>query len=43
LDYAKARALDYAQRAADALDGLPEGPALQALRDGIVYAVERRR
>jgi octaprenyl-diphosphate synthase len=43
LDYAKARALDYAQRAADALEGLPEGPALQALRDGIVYAVERRR
>jgi octaprenyl-diphosphate synthase len=43
LDYAKARALDYAQRAADALDGLPEGPALQALRDAIVYAVERRR
>jgi octaprenyl-diphosphate synthase len=43
LDYAKARALDYAQRAVDALDGLPEGPALQALRDAIVYAVERRR
>jgi octaprenyl-diphosphate synthase len=43
LDYAKDRALDYARRAADALDGLPDGPALQALRDGIVYAVERRR
>ena len=43
LDYAKGRALDYAQRAAEALDGLPDGPALQALRDGIIYAVERRR
>ncbi len=43
LDYAKERALDYARRAADALDGLPDGPALRALRDGIVYAVERRR
>lgn len=43
LDYARARALDYARRAAAALDGLPEGPALQALRDSIAYAVERRR
>jgi octaprenyl-diphosphate synthase len=43
LEFARERALECAQRAADALEGLPEGPALDALRDSIVYAVERRR
>jgi len=43
LDYAREQALAYARRAAEALEGLPDGPALQALRDSIVYAVERRR
>ncbi|HEU0302773.1 MAG TPA: polyprenyl synthetase family protein [Longimicrobium sp.] len=43
LEFARERALECAGRAADALDGLPEGPALDALRDGIVYAVERQR
>ncbi len=43
LDYAKARAADYARSAAEALEGLPESAALQALRDSITYAVERRR
>jgi len=43
LDYARDAAMECAQRAADALEGLPEGPALEALRDSIVYAVERRR
>jgi octaprenyl-diphosphate synthase len=43
LDYARARALEYARRAAAALDGLPEGPPLHALREGITYAVERHR
>jgi octaprenyl-diphosphate synthase len=43
LDYAKDRARAFAQRAAEALDDLPEGPALQALRDSIAYVVERRR
>jgi octaprenyl-diphosphate synthase len=43
LDYAREAAMECAQRAADALEGLPEGPALEALRDSIVYAVERRR
>jgi octaprenyl-diphosphate synthase len=42
LDYARKRALDYARRAAEALDGLPESAALEALRDSIVYATERR-
>ncbi|MBB4634316.1 polyprenyl synthetase family protein [Longimicrobium terrae] len=43
LDFAHGRALEYAQRAERALEGLPEGPALEALRAGIVYAIERRR
>jgi octaprenyl-diphosphate synthase len=43
LVYAREKALEFAVRAADALEGLPEGPALQALRDSIAYAVERRR
>jgi octaprenyl-diphosphate synthase len=43
LDYARERALDFAGRARDALDGLPDGPALRALTDSIDYAVERRR
>jgi octaprenyl-diphosphate synthase len=43
LDYARERALYYAQRARETLEGLPDGPALQALRDSIVYAIERRR
>jgi octaprenyl-diphosphate synthase len=42
LDYARARALEYGRRAAEALEGLPDGPALDALRDSIVYATERR-
>jgi octaprenyl-diphosphate synthase len=43
LEYARGLALQSAQRAHEALEGLPEGPALEALRDSIVYAVERRR
>jgi len=43
LDYARDRALECAARATDALEGLPEGPALDALRDSIAYAIERRR
>ncbi len=43
LDYAKERARSFAQRAADALQGLPDGPALQALSDSIAYVVDRRR
>lgn len=43
LDYARGRALECAQRAGEALEGLPEGPALDALRDSIAYAIERRR
>jgi octaprenyl-diphosphate synthase len=43
LEYAHRRAMQAAERASGALEGLPEGPALDALRDSIVYAVERRR
>lgn len=43
LEYALDHARRAAQRAHEALEGLPEGPALDALRDSIVYAVERRR
>ena len=43
LDYARDRALGYARAAAEALRGLPESPALDALRGSIAYAVERRR
>ena len=43
LDDAHEAALACAARAAEALEGLPEGPALESLRDSIAYAVERRR
>jgi octaprenyl-diphosphate synthase len=43
LDYAHERALQSAQRAHDALQGLPEGPVLEALHDSVDHAVERRR
>jgi len=43
LEYAKGKALEFAGEAAAALEGLPDSPALEALRQSIVYAVERRR
>ena len=43
LDYAREQALAFAQRASAELESLPEGPAVQALRESIVYAVERSR
>jgi octaprenyl-diphosphate synthase len=43
LEYARAAALECAARAAEALDGIPSGPAVDALRDSIAHAVERRR
>jgi octaprenyl-diphosphate synthase len=43
LAYAREKALQAAQRAHDALEGLPEGPVLEALHDSVVYAVDRRR
>lgn len=43
LDHAKSQALAFAQRAREALSGLPQGPALQALHDSVAYVVDRRR
>jgi octaprenyl-diphosphate synthase len=43
LDYARERAVEYGRRAAEALEGLPEGAALDSLRASIAYATERRR
>jgi octaprenyl-diphosphate synthase len=43
LDYARDRAAAFAAEAETALDDLPPTPARDALRDAIVYAVERRR
>lgn len=43
LEFAHSRALECAERASAALEGLPEGPSLDALRDSIVYAIERSR
>ena len=43
LDYAREKALEAAQRAHDALGGLPPGTVLEALHDSVEYAVERRR
>jgi octaprenyl-diphosphate synthase len=43
LDYAREAALACAARAGAALEGMPPGPAVDALRDSIVHAVERQR
>jgi octaprenyl-diphosphate synthase len=43
VDYALERASGYAQKAEEALEGLAEGPALDALRDSISYVVDRNR
>jgi octaprenyl-diphosphate synthase len=43
LDYARARATYYAERAEATLDGLPAGVALDALRAAVRYAVVRSR
>jgi len=43
IEYARGRADDYASRAAEALEGLQEGPALDALRESVAYAVERSK
>lgn len=43
LSYARARALEYAERAEACLESLPDGPALESLRDAVGYAVDRSR
>jgi len=43
VDYARQKAMEFAETAEKALKGLPEGPAVDALRDSIMYVVERDR
>jgi octaprenyl-diphosphate synthase len=43
LGYAAETASRYADSAREALTGLPEGPATEALMDAVSYAVDRRR
>lgn len=43
LDYARRRAQEYAERAAEALAPLPDGAATDALGDAIDYVIDRRR
>lgn len=43
LDFAREHASRYAEQARSSLSLLPEGPAVEALSDAIIYAVDRRR
>ena len=43
LEYARARAEEHGERAAEALRGLPDSEALQALRDAVGYVSGRRK
>lgn len=43
VDYARTKALEFAERADEALKGLPKSEALDALRDSITYVVDRNR
>lgn len=43
LEYAAGVAARFADDARSALDGVPDGPARDALRDAVSYAVDRRR
>lgn len=42
LEYARSRAREFGERAAHALEGLPAGEPVDALRDAITYVIERR-
>ena len=43
VEYARKKAVEFAERAQGALEGLPQGPALASLRDSITYVVDRDR
>jgi len=43
VDYAKRKATEFAEKAAEALRGLPGGAAVESLRDSINYVVDRNR
>jgi octaprenyl-diphosphate synthase len=43
VDYAKRQAFEYAERAETALQALPAGVAVEALRNSITYVIDRNR
>ena len=43
VEYARGKAQEFAHEAEEALEGLPEGPALESLRGSITYVVDRNR
>jgi octaprenyl-diphosphate synthase len=43
IEYARARARDYADQALSALEGLPDCPATTALADAVTYTIERQK
>jgi octaprenyl-diphosphate synthase len=43
VEYARGKAMEFAERAERALVGLPEGPALASLRESINYVIDRNR
>ncbi len=43
LEYARRKAVEYANAAEAALEGLVPGPALDGLRESVIYAVDRSR
>jgi octaprenyl-diphosphate synthase len=43
IDYAYRKAEEYGEQAAEALVGLPESEATDALREAVLYVVHRRR
>lgn len=43
IEYARAKARSFAERALAAVEGLPESPSATALADAITYVIERRQ
>ena len=43
IHFARSRAEHFALLASEALEGLPEGPALRSLRASILYSIDRSR
>jgi geranylgeranyl pyrophosphate synthase len=43
VEYARKKAVEFGEKAEEALKGLPEGPAIDSLRDSITYVSDRDR
>ena len=43
LEYARRKAMEYANTAEAAICGLTPGPALEALRDSVLHVMDRSR